>query len=325
LMAACGAAAAAAAGVALVRLRASRTRLLLALTLVGFAPLILGSVLRSRFDLWPTAVTAAALAAIVTGRQRWAAALLGLAAAVKVYPIVLAPLFLTYVWRQRGRREATTCAAMLVGVAAAVVVPFVAIAPGGVWDSVVGQTTRPLQIESLGSAALLAAHQIAGVGLRVESSHGSQNLAGGGPDAIAAVQSVAEITTLLVLWLAFAAGRADRDRFLRFAAATVVAFVALGKVLSPQYLIWLVPFVAIVRGRRGLVAGLLLASAMLLTQLWFPYRYWKLALAFDTEASWLVVVRDVLLVALLATLSWPCRTLRWRTFLCAAQRGGAGE
>src|SRR5439155_5380632 len=41
LMAACGAAAAAAAGVALVRLRASRTRLLLALTLVGFAPLLL--------------------------------------------------------------------------------------------------------------------------------------------------------------------------------------------------------------------------------------------------------------------------------------------
>jgi hypothetical protein len=89
-----------------------------------------------------------------------------------------------------------------------------------------------------------------------------------------------------------------------------VAFVALGKVLSPQFLVWLIPVVPLVRGRRGVTASALLAAALVLTQLWFPYRYWDLALRFDEIASWLVLVRDLVLAALLAVLvvPWPLRT-----------------
>jgi hypothetical protein len=32
---------------------------------------------------------------------------------------------------------------------------------------------------------------------------------------------------------------------------------------------------------------------MVVTQAWFPFRYWALALAFDPAASWLVLVRDL--------------------------------
>jgi hypothetical protein len=80
-----------------------------------------------------------------------------------------------------------------------------------------------------------------------------------------------------------------------------------GKVLSPQFLIWLIPLVPLVRGRRGLLAGGLLAAALVLTQLWFPYRYWELALEFDAAASWLVLLRDVALVALLVVLTVRAR------------------
>jgi hypothetical protein len=88
----------------------------------------------------------------------------------------------------------------------------------------------------------------------------------------------------------------------RWSAAALVAFVALGKVLSPQFLIWLVPLVALVAGVRGLRATALLALAAALTQLWFPYRYWELALEFDPLASGLVLARDLVLVALLVVL-----------------------
>jgi hypothetical protein len=84
----------------------------------------------------------------------------------------------------------------------------------------------------------------------------------------------------------------------------------LGKVLSPQFLIWLIPLVPLVRGRRGLVASALLAVALVLTQLWFPYRYWDLALHFDAAASWLLLARDLVLLALLVVLVEPTRSRR---------------
>ena len=87
----------------------------------------------------------------------------------------------------------------------------------------------------------------------------------------------------------------------------MTAFVAFGKVLSPQFLIWLIPLVPLVRGRRGLVASAALAVGLVLTQLWFPYRYWDLALRQDAFASWLVLARDLVLVLLVVVLAMPRR------------------
>ncbi|MGZ4440503.1 MAG: hypothetical protein ACXVZN_09090, partial [Gaiellaceae bacterium] len=234
-------------------------------------------------------------------------ALLGLGIAAKVYPAVLVPLALVHVWRRRGRREALICLGFLLAAIAVVVVPFLALAPGGVWASVVRQTTRPLQIESLGAAILIALHHAAGLAVTMRSSHGSQNLDGTGPNVIGSLQTVLQIAALLAIWALYARGRAGREELVRYSATAVVAFVALGKVFSPQFLIWLVPLVPLVRGRRGLAASGLLLVAMVLTQLWFPYRYWDYALHFDATASWLVLVRDLVMLALLFTLALPRR------------------
>jgi hypothetical protein len=110
---------------------------------------------------------------------------------------------------------------------------------------------------------------------------------------------------LLAIWIGFARGPATRARLLRYTAAAICAFVALGKVLSPQYLIWLIPLVPLVRGRRGVAASALFVAALVLTQLWFPSRYIDLVYGLDARASWLVFARDALLVGLLLTLVWP--------------------
>ena len=75
--------------------------------------------------------------------------------------------------------------------------------------------------------------------------------------------------------------------------------------LSPQFLIWLVPLVPLVRGRRGLAASLLLGAALIATQIFFPQRYWEYI--FHLHLAWLVLLRNLILVALLATLSLPAR------------------
>jgi len=305
LMWLCGAAVVLASALTLFSLRAERAHVWAALAFIAIAPLAIGSVILSRFDLWPTALVAAAIAALVTGRWRLGCGILGFAVATKFFPAVLVPPAVIYVWRRGGRREALVCAAVCVGVAAAVFAPFLALAPSGVWHSVTGQLTRPLQLESLGSAVLIAAHHVGGLHIRMETGSGSQNLAGSLPDAIAAIESALLAVSLLVVWVVFARGPATRGRLIRFSAASLAFFVAFGKVLSPQFMIWLVPVVPLVRGRRGVSASVLLGLALVLTQLWFPFRYWRLAEEFDPAASWLLLARDLILVALAFLLTLP--------------------
>jgi hypothetical protein len=300
-------------GVALVLVVAAVATSWWAPLFVAVAPLLLGSVVLTRFDLWPAFLTVAALALLLRGRFRLALAVLGVATAAKLYPALLLPIALTHVWRTRGRREAVFCGVVFGAVVAAIVLPFALISPGGVWHSVWVQAGRPLQIESLGAGFLLAAHHLFGFDLTMESSHGSQNLAGGAADTLAVLTTMAQVVALVAIWLWYARGPADRDRLVRACAAAVCAFIVFGKVVSPQFLIWLIPVVPLVRGRRGLAASGLLAAALVLTQLWFPYRYWELALEFDSAASWLVLARDLMLVALLVVLIARARDARARS------------
>jgi hypothetical protein len=177
-------------------------------------------------------------------------------------------------------------------------VPFAVIAPHGLWESLRGQASRPLQIESLGASFFTAfGHP------NVVSSHGSQNVAGHG--GIATLFALLQLAVLVALWIAFARGQATGDRLLRYSAAAVCAFIVFGKVLSPQFLLWLIPLVPLVRGRRGLAGTGLLTVALVLTQVWFPRRYWDYVYAFRGADA--VLARNLALVALLAVLVWPDR------------------
>jgi hypothetical protein len=303
LMWLCGAAALISMAVVLRKLRRADAGVWAALCFAAIAPLLLGSVILSRFDLWPAALVTAALAALVSGRLRLGHALLGLGITAKLYPAVLLPLGVAYVWKRVGRREALVCLGVTLGVVVAVFAPFVILSPGGVWHSLSVQLSRPLQVESLGSAFLLVGHHLFGLGVTGETSHGSQNVAGTAADWLAVLSTALQAGVLIWIWAAFVRGRSDTEALVRSTAATLCAFVAFGKVLSPQFLIWLIPIVPLVRGRRGLLASALFGVALVLTQLWFPSRYFRLALDFETGLSWLLLARDLTLVALVAVLA----------------------
>jgi uncharacterized membrane protein len=296
LMALCGVAAVVLTAVTLRGLGATRARTIAALGAVAAFPLLLGSVVLTRFDLYPAALVAGGIAALVHGRHRLGSGVLGVAIAVKLYPVVLVPLALAYVWRRRGRREALVCLATVAAVVSAAFLPFVAIDPGGVAHSLGHQLSRPLQIESLGSALYLAAHHLTGIGVEVRSGHGSQNLHATGTAVTAILLSAIQVLALVWIWLR---RPGSAEELVRWSAAALVAFVALGKVLSPQFLIWLVPAVVLV---AAATPALLLAGALVLTQLWFPSRYWDLVRELDALPAGLVLARDVVLVGLLLVL-----------------------
>src|SRR4051812_42179892 len=98
---------------------------------VALGPLLVGSLILSRFDLWPALLATAALALLVRGRHAWGWGLLGAAVAAKLWPLVLVPLALAWSIR-RGRPLAPLAGAAVVLV---VSVPFLIASPGGLWAS----------------------------------------------------------------------------------------------------------------------------------------------------------------------------------------------
>jgi hypothetical protein len=308
LMVAFGIVALALVAIALAVLGAGGARLLAALGFVALAPAALGPVVIVNYDLWPAALTAAALAAVLGGRWRLGHAALGVAAAAKLFPVVLLPLLFLHVRSRARRQEALAGLAVFAAVVGAIVLPFLLLGPGGVRASLESLVRRPLQIESLGASLLLAANQLGLYDPSVNSDYNSQNLGGALPDALAAASSLALVVALVAVYIRFARRAGSREALVVAAAAAVCASVVLGKVLSPQFLVWLVPLVPLVAGRRGLVAAGLLAAALVLTQLWFPSRYGDVV-RLEGE-GWLVLARNAVLLALLGVLVGTLRKPR---------------
>ena len=186
---------------------------------------------------------------------------------------------------------------------AIVVVPFAIVGWQGLWDSFEAQAERSLQVESLGGALLLAADRLGLYEARVVSGSTaavSRDLAGTLPDALASVSSLLQLAAVgVVVWL-FVRVRADGERLVAGAAATLAGVLAFSKFISPQYLVWLLPLVPLVVPPIGFAAAALLALAMVLGQLWF-FHYRELFA--DGGVVWLVGLRDALLVVLFAVLA----------------------
>ena len=282
---------------------ADRRRLLAGCALAGLAPLVLGTVILTRFDLWPALLSVGALAALAGGRERLGLGVLGLAVSAKIYPAVLLPIALLYVARRRGGREALVGLGIFAAVLAAVLVPFAVLSWDGLLHAFTEQARRPLQIESLGSSVLLAVADLGGYEPTIVSSFGSQNLSGQLPDTLAGLQTAVQIVAVIAVWILFAISPRRTPQLLAASAAAVAAFAAFGKVLSPQFLIWLIPLVALVLGRLGAVAWGLFALALALTHAYFPKRYFDGLLTLDSGPVWLLVARNVAFVALVVLLA----------------------
>jgi hypothetical protein len=304
-MALCGCLALLGTALCLRAARAGPIRTAAALGFFSVSPLLIGSVVLTRFDFWPVALAVFALAALLSDRPVPAAVLLGSAIGAKLWPAAILPLFAVWLVKTRGPRTAAVWSGGVAAVLAALFLPFTVLAPGGVGHSFHSQLARPLQLESLGSAILIAVHRVAGTTLHVTGSFGSQNVTGPGAHAVALVTTIAGLVALAAVWLLFARGPATVGRLARHSAAAVAALLAFGKVFSPQFVIWLVPFVLLVGGLRGVAAGTLLAAILGLTHAWFPHHYWALAQGFAPTQAGELLARDLCVVALFVVLVWP--------------------
>ncbi|MFE3649912.1 glycosyltransferase 87 family protein [Streptomyces sp. NPDC059101] len=268
---------------------------------------LLGPTSYARYDLMVAAVAAAALFAAAR-RPRTAGALVACGALLKVWPVLLlagAPL--------RGRR-ARALWWSAAGWAAALTLTAVVAAPGAL-SFVTFQRDRGTEVESLGALVLhLARH--AGWPGEVQLHYGSLEFLGPGVPLVS-VLSLA-LTGAAFAWLlhwrlrAGTLGELGPATHCDAAFTAVLLFTTTSRVISPQYLLWLVGLAAVcltVRASRQVLPAVLVLPAAGVTLLEFPVGFADVV-ASDARGIALLVLRNGLLVAasLLA-----CRRLRAST------------
>lgn len=261
---------------------------------VALTPLLLGPLVFKRFDVLPALLTLVALQLTLSRRYAWAGVALGLATAVKLYPVLLLPLVVI----AAGRRAGARAVGAFVIACVVVVGPFFALSPHGVIDSVRGQLSRHLQIETpLASVALLA-HSLGLVKVGVVSEAHTYGLGGSSGALLAVLTTVLFLASLALIWRNAPRLVRSREGLVLAWTATLCAAVIFGRVLSPQYLIWLLPFVPLV----GFRAALWFVAALIATNIWYPAPYLDVVVHMERGDIVLLVVRNLLLTALLGTL-----------------------
>lgn len=311
-----------------------------AVALVALTPALIGvDLVAARYDAALAAILAWVTAAAVRSRWTLAWVLVAVGILLKLTPLLLVPALL--VIQATAHRRAAAGAGLGASVRATVtataraafpgwalagavllagIVPALALSVTGTLRVLIYHAERPLQIESVAASPLLLDHALRGTDLVQVSSFGSENLAGGIADALQRAGSVAAVLAVLVVAALLAvrlwrvppedARAAAAELGTLALAATLAVAVVTGKVLSPQYLIWLVPLVPLVRGWRGPIGAVLLAVAMVLSRLVFPGLYVALVEELDTLPIALLALRNALLVGIAVLLVHALATMR---------------
>jgi hypothetical protein len=260
-----------------------------AVLFAAITPALLGAFTLRRFDMWPAALCIGVLYLLLIRKARLAFALLAVATLLKTFPVVLLPLALLWTdRRERVRALGVFCAIGLV-----VLVPFAAIAHGGLYNSYAAQIYRHLHLDSLGSSILLVLNR------PLETFYDKGwSVRGSGAETIAGLQTVLELSVVAVVVVLYARSRRGPWELVAAATAALAAAACLGKVFSPQYLLWVAPLILLARSRLAVV---LCTAALLLTNLLYPDRYFGLLAQHEGEA-WLLFARNMLAVAMTAAL-----------------------
>jgi len=282
--------------------------------------LIMTEFIIDRFDIVPAVLSIAAVYCFVTKRYTLAFILLSMGTMIKLYPVVLLPVFLIPFIMNRNWKEVLKGTAVFTIASLAVIIPVMVLQPDLLSSTISYHANRPLQIESLASSFIypfgmlgLTTVTILGV---LASGFGSDDLVGGWADGAASLMLPVMAILIAAVYILYAyalkknRGVGDgNDRLYLFANAIllcVMLFIMAGKVFSSQYLLWIIPpllFVLMLSPDKkwARTVFIMFAAILLLTQLQFAYNVGYLGGGENINdiGMMLILVRNIMMVVLL--------------------------
>jgi hypothetical protein len=260
----------------------------------SLSPLVVG-----RFELAPMVLGFAAACWWFSDRNVLGGVTAGLGTLVKIFPgVVAAPALLWEAARLRTSRARGT-AAYLITLAAGLAFWY-ALAGRRVLESLAYHAERGLEIESLLGGGLLLFGTITRTEVPWVFNYKAYHIAPAWGSWLAPLTFPLQAAALvLVMWRSWRSGMHEG---VRYSGAAVLAFIITGKVLSPQFLIWLFPFLAVLEGRTGWLARRIFLLCCVATVLVYPGPGFMMILEHRAWPIVLLNLRNLLLVWLLGLL-----------------------
>jgi hypothetical protein len=260
---------------------------------VVFSPSLIdtGPLALDRFDLVPALFVLAAIFARDRARSATWSGLLSIGVAIKAFPLFLYPALL------RGERNLRRV--VVAGVVPILLCALAILVIGDEFSSAITyQTQRLPQIESLAAAPFEVAHVLGSPGVSSVVGHGGFEIHASGA-------GVARWLSVLVgagayLWLVLAGWR-SRASNLELVTALLTVMVVFAPVLSPQFLLWILPVSACAYGLGR--ENLLLLTVIVLTQI--VLQNYDGVDGLTGSFVWPLTARNVLLLAYLCVVAAP--------------------
>ncbi len=211
--------------------------------------------LTDRFDIFPAIMTLFAVYLFFFTDRKWAAfVILTIAAATKLYPALLIPLFVILLVSDKKWKDTATGLALILVTAGAIMLPFI-LADVQFMMFLDYNVNRPMEVECLASSLIMFASMLGLTQSYVGFDYGSDNLYGSWADAICPYMTWISLIVIISIYVFFAlyvkkSRTQSFDGGLKLTAIfgflIILSFFLFGKVLSSQYLVWLMPFVFLI-------------------------------------------------------------------------------
>jgi len=260
-------------------------------------------VLYTRFDLAPASIALGALYLVYLNRWRLGLFLLGFAGAVKLWPLGLMPMALFYVWRRRDLLRLVRASSWA---ALGLVAPALCFMPQAGWNVLnflKYHAARGIEIGSTWSTTALTLNLLGIAPAQAVHEFGAFHAKGHAATIFAAISMPVMVLCTLApqvraAWTVGRIGDVAGRVGIVTACASILGFVIGGKVLSPQFALWLAPFLPL--AMDGPIWATVAVASAVLTTAEYPILAAALEMLEPGHAKAVIIVgiRNVLFVAL---------------------------